>query len=125
MTKVSWTETVLVIEYGDLEYGRGFFDPPQVEPVPGFPGASRWSFNSLPSPHMDNKTAMVVVGKVVGGSSCVNGQFFDRGSRHDFDAWDAATGIEAFDQSENRWDWDGLFLYFRKVRDLFHLSKAS
>lgn len=108
--------TVLVVEYGDIEYGRGFFDPPQVEPVPGFPGASTWTFHSLPSPHVANKTAMVVAGKVVGGSSCVNGQFFDRGSRHDFDVWDAATGIEEFDRSEHKWSWEGIFPYFRKVR---------
>ncbi|KAK8036518.1 GMC oxidoreductase [Apiospora marii] len=107
-------KTVLVVEYGDIEYGRGFFDPPQVEPVPGFPGASTWMFNSLPSPHMANKTAKVVVGKVVGGSSCVNGQFFDRGSRLDFDAWDATTGIEEFDLSKYSWNWEGLFPYFRK-----------
>ncbi|KAK7968714.1 dehydrogenase xptC [Apiospora saccharicola] len=107
-------KTVLVIEYGDIEYGRGFFDPPQVEPVPGYPGASRWTFNSLPSPHVNNKTAMVVAGQVVGGSSCVNGQFFDRGARHDFDVWDAATGIEEFDESEHRWSWEGIFPYFKK-----------
>ncbi|KAK7946932.1 Dehydrogenase xptC [Apiospora aurea] len=107
-------ETVLVIEYGDIEYGRGFFDPPQVEHAPGFPGASRWTFNSLPSPHVANQTAKVVVGKVVGGSSCVNGQFFDRGSRHDFDAWDVATGVEQFDRGEHRWNWEGIFPYFKK-----------
>ncbi|KAK8024526.1 dehydrogenase xptC [Apiospora rasikravindrae] len=107
-------KAVLVIEYGDIEYGRGFFDPPQVEHAPGFPGASTWTFNSLPSPHVANKTATVVAGKVVGGSSCVNGQFFDRGSRHDFDAWDAATGVAEFDRSEHRWNWEGLFPYFKK-----------
>ncbi|KAK8092463.1 uncharacterized protein PG998_014948 [Apiospora kogelbergensis] len=107
-------KTVLVVEYGEIEYGRGYFDPPQVEHAPGFPGASRWTFNSLPSPDVTNKTAMVVVGKVVGGSSCVNGQFFDRGSRHDFDVWDTATGIEGFDQSEHRWNWEGIFPHFKK-----------
>ncbi|KAK8851980.1 GMC oxidoreductase-like protein [Apiospora arundinis] len=107
-------KTVLVVEYGEIEYGRGYFDPPQVEHAPGFPGASSWVFNSLPNPHVANKTAKVVVGKVVGGSSCVNGQFFDRGSRHDFDVWDAATGIEEFDRTEHRWNWEGIFPYFRK-----------
>ncbi|KAK8071343.1 hypothetical protein PG997_011546 [Apiospora hydei] len=111
-------KTVLVIEYGDIEYGRGFFDPPQVEHAPGFPGASTWTFNSLPSPHVANQTAKVVVGKVVGGSSCVNGQFFDRGSRHDFDAWDATTGIEQFDRSEHKWNWEGIFPYFKKYEVL-------
>ncbi|KAK8043860.1 Dehydrogenase xptC [Apiospora phragmitis] len=109
------TETILVIEYGDIEYGRGFFDLRQVEYAPGFPGASSWTFTSLPSPHVANKTATVVVGKVVGGSSCVNGQFFVRGSRLGFDVWYAPTGIEVFDQSEHRWNWEGLFPYFKKV----------
>lgn len=110
-------ETVLVIEYGNVEYCRGFFDPPQVEYAPNYPGASRWEFDSFPNPNVANKTAKVAIGQVVGGSSCINGQFFDRGSRHDFDAWETRTGIDAFDRSEHRWDWEGLFPYFQKVRD--------
>ena len=50
----------------------------------------------------------------VGGSSTVNGQFFDRGSRFDYDDW-AKIGSPEFDESEESWDWDGILPFFKKV----------
>ena len=99
-----------------IEYAPGSFDPPAT--VWGGPGpqASKWTFNSLPNEEVDNKTALVLVGKVVGGSSAINGMFFDRGSRHDFDAW-AKAGSPDFDSSPYKWDANGLFQYFKKVSD--------
>lgn len=76
--------------------------------------AGYFSFNSLPNPDMNGKVALVLVGKTVGGSSAVNGMFFDRGSRHDYDAW-AQIGDPEFTYSKIKWDWDSLFLYFKKV----------
>jgi choline dehydrogenase-like flavoprotein len=102
-------ESVLVIEYGKVEYAPGSFDPPNV------PAASRWNFSSLPNPEVKNKTAFVVAGQLVGGSSAVNGMFFDRGSRFDYDSWVEA-GSPEFDSCEDKWDWNGIFPYFQKVR---------
>ncbi|KAK0614950.1 hypothetical protein B0T17DRAFT_646176 [Bombardia bombarda] len=79
-------ETVLVVEYGDVEYAPGVFDPPHVvwgEQPGGL--ASSWQLHSTPSPMLNNNTAFVIVGQVVGGSSAINGMFFDRGSRFDYD----------------------------------------
>lgn len=42
--------------------------------------------------------------------------FFDRGSQHDYDAWTEAGGPE-FAQSSIKWDWEGIFPYFKKVAD--------
>ena len=65
---------------------------------------------------MNNKTAFLKIGKVVGGSSAVNGMFFDRGSQHDFDAWARTqAGSPDFDSSPHKWDFNGLFQYFKKV----------
>ena len=104
------TETALVIEYGEIQEAPGSFDPPSLWQTPT-PGQARtWTFNSLPSPEMKNKTAFVLVGQVVGGSSATNGMFFDRGSRFDYDAWvDAAGGGDGAG-----WGWKGLFPYFKK-----------
>jgi choline dehydrogenase-like flavoprotein len=63
---------------------------------------------------MNNKTALVVAGQVVGGSSVVNGMFFDRGSRFDYDSWTEAGGKE-FESSGIKWNWEGIFPYFKKV----------
>jgi choline dehydrogenase len=109
-----FTETVLVVEYGEVGYAPGAFDPPST--VWGGPTAKvgSWTFNSLPNPELNNKMALVFVGQAVGGSSAINGMFFDRGSRHDYDAW-AQVGSPEFDSSTIKWNWDNLYPYFKKV----------
>ena len=116
-------ETVLVVEYGDFEECPGPFDPPTnwLEPADT---ASRWVFNSLPNPAMKNKTAFVTVGQVFGGSSCINGMFFDRGSRFDYDSWTQAGGVE-FAQNDIKWNWQGIFPYFKKVSQPLFASSTS
>ena len=64
---------------------------------------------------MNNKSALVLTGQTVGGSSAINGMFFDRGSRHDYDAWARVSSPE-FDSSTTKWNWDSLYPYFKKVR---------
>jgi choline dehydrogenase-like flavoprotein len=114
-TALPLTENVLVVEYGEVEYAPGVYDPPKI--VWGSAGglASSWLLNSTPSPELNNNTALVVVGKVVGGSSAINGMFFDRGSRFDYDTWNRLQG----DQSGSRkkdvdWSWNGVYPFFKK-----------
>lgn len=108
-------ETVLVIEYGEIEDTRGIFDPPDQWET-SVPGAGSWDFYSLPNPAMGNQTAYIKVGKTVGGGSAVNGQFFDRGSRYDYDAWEEVYGKSGKGPGDIKWDWKGIFPYFKKVR---------
>lgn len=58
------------------------------------------------------------MGKSVGGSSATNGMFFDRGSRFDYDAWaqlqSDGPGRGQNRQEEARWDWDGIYPFFKK-----------
>ena len=107
-------ETVLVVEYGEVAYAPGAFDPPSL--VWGGPTdkAGYFTFNSVPNPEMNGKQALLFVGQTVGGSSAINGQYFDRGSRHDYDAWTQIGGPE-FANSTAKWDWESLFPYFKKV----------
>ncbi|KAH8888807.1 GMC oxidoreductase-like protein [Thozetella sp. PMI_491] len=113
LTEAFPNKTVLVIEYGDVEYAPGIFDPPQIVWGGRGAAASSWTFASVPNPLVSNQSASVLAGKVVGGSSAINGMFFDRGSRYDFDAWTQA-GSPEFDSSKHKWDWDGIFPYFKK-----------
>lgn len=62
---------------------------------------------STPQPFMNNRTTTVSTEAVVGGSTAVNGMFFDRGAAEDYDNW-AKLGNPG-------WDWEGMFPYFRKV----------
>jgi choline dehydrogenase len=64
---------------------------------------------------VNNKSALVFAGQTVGGSSSINGQYFDRGSRHDYDAWDQVSSPE-FDSITIKWNWGSLYPYFKKVR---------
>lgn len=117
-------ENVLVIEYGEIMYAPGGFDPPQTiwgsrASVPG----NTWTFNSLPNPEVKNRTGITLAGKMVGGSSAVNGMFFDRPAKHDFDAWTEA-GSPELDGGKHKWGWDGIFPYFKKVGVALQLSKS-
>ncbi|KAL2264559.1 hypothetical protein VTJ83DRAFT_7069 [Remersonia thermophila] len=107
------SKNVLVIEYGDIHAAPGLFDPPTnwIEPHPD--EAPRWTLLALPSPDMGNARASVQAGQTVGGSSAVNGQFFDRGAKQDYDAWHELGGLEAL-LSPNKWNWNGIFPYFKK-----------
>ncbi|KAK3314109.1 GMC oxidoreductase-like protein [Apodospora peruviana] len=119
-------ENVLVIEYGEIQYAPGGFDPPQIvfgSQTPNAPAA--WVFNSLPNPDVKNKTGLVLAGQVVGGSSATNGMFFDRPSRFDFDTLWTQAGSSEFDSSKDRWDWDGLFPYFKKVEKSVTFTEPS
>lgn len=109
-------ETILVIEHGDLEPAPGVFDPPTREWSPvdaGAPRASAWDLTSLPSPALNNQSASIKAGRVVGGSSAINGMFFDRGSRFDFDAWDRLQSTTNRPRGPE-WNWDGIYPFFKK-----------
>jgi choline dehydrogenase len=113
---ISLAETLLVVECGEVEYARGIFDPPDIEfgATSGAPRPGSFNYQSLPNLKVKNKTAAVLTGKTVGGSSAINGMVFDRPSRFDFDAWVQAAGPD-FNAGEHRWDWDGISPYYKKV----------
>lgn len=66
-----------------------------------------YNLTSVPQSNVNNRTFPVANGCVVGGGSPVNGQFFDRGSRSDYDNW------AKFDGNAG-WDWNGILPYFKK-----------
>ncbi|KAH8882927.1 GMC oxidoreductase-like protein [Thozetella sp. PMI_491] len=99
--------TVLVVEWGDVQFAPGSFEPPTSPPP-----VDQWNFTSLPLTALGNSTASVQVGRVVGGSSAHNGQFFDRASRQDFAAWDAL--VNGGKPSKVKWDWDSIFPFYKK-----------
>lgn len=68
-----------------------------------------WLYSTAPEPGLDLRTIGQPRGKVLGGSSSINGLVYVRGDRQDFDDWVAmgATG----------WGYDDLLPYFRKAED--------
>ncbi|RYC65258.1 hypothetical protein CHU98_g908 [Xylaria longipes] len=100
--------TVLVIENGKI------VDSPRISQV--FSGVaamgSTWSYqiNSVRQPNLNNRSATVVVGKLVGGSSAINAMMTIRGTSDDYDRWGSFFG------KDSSWSWEGLLPYFKKVR---------
>jgi choline dehydrogenase len=65
-----------------------------------------WSYESEPEPNMGGRRIFTPRGKVLGGSSSINGLVYIRGQREDFDQW----GVPG-------WDFDGILPYFIKAED--------
>jgi choline dehydrogenase-like flavoprotein len=62
--------------------------------------------NSTPEPGLGNSSFQVVVAKVLGGGSVINGMVYDRGSAADYDAWEAL--------GNKGWGWKGMEPFFIK-----------
>src|SRR5215216_4808804 len=76
-----------------------------------FPIGSRfydWKYESEPEPHMGGRRVYHARGKVLGGSSSINGMIFQRGNPMDYEKWAAQTGME-------RWDYAHCLPYFKRM----------
>ncbi len=67
-----------------------------------------WQYESEPEPEMGGRRVYHARGKVLGGSSSINGMIFQRGNPMDYDRWAATPGCEA-------WDWAHCVPYFRRM----------
>jgi choline dehydrogenase len=68
-----------------------------------------WMFDSEPEPNLNNRVMYQPRGKVLGGTSSINGMIYMRGNHADYDEW-RQRGCEG-------WDWDSVLPYFRKAED--------
>jgi choline dehydrogenase len=78
--------SVLVIEYGGTDIGP-FIQMPAALSYPMNMSRYDWGFMSAPEPHLGNRKLVVPRGKVIGGSSSINGMVYVRGHARDFDTW--------------------------------------
>ena len=67
-----------------------------------------WQYESEPEPELGGRRVYHARGKVLGGSSSINGMIFQRGNPMDFDRWAAIPGCES-------WDWAHCMPYFRRM----------
>lgn len=68
-----------------------------------------WAFRSVPQPQLLDKTQSYSAGKVLGGSSSINGMVWVRGHRGDYDRW-AANGCPG-------WEFDTLLPSFKHIEN--------
>jgi choline dehydrogenase len=68
-----------------------------------------WMFESEPEKELNNRTLYQPRGKVLGGTSSINGMVYMRGTPADYDGW-RQRGCEG-------WDWDSVLPFFKKAED--------
>ncbi len=67
-----------------------------------------WKYESEPEPYMNGRRIYHARGKVLGGSSSINGMIFQRGNPLDYERW-------AADPSMENWDYAHCLPYFKKM----------
>jgi choline dehydrogenase len=92
--------TVLVLEAGRSDYPWDVFI--HMPAALAFPIGSRfydWKYESEPEPHMGGRRVYHARGKVLGGSSSINGMIFQRGNPMDYERWASDPGMETWDHA--------------------------
>ena len=99
-------QSVLVIEHGGTDAGP-FIQMPAALSYPMNMKRYDWGFQSQPEPHLNNRRLAVPRGKVIGGSSSINGMVYVRGHARDFDHWR--------DQGADGWGYADVLPYFQRM----------
>ncbi len=92
--------SVLVLEAGRSDYPWDVFI--HMPAALAFPIGSRfydWKYESEPEPHMGGRRVYHARGKVLGGSSSINGMIFQRGNPMDYERWASDPGMETWDHA--------------------------
>jgi choline dehydrogenase len=100
---------VLVLEAGRPDYRWDVFI--HMPAALTFPIGSRfydWQYESEPEPDMDGRRIYHARGKVLGGSSSINGMIFQRGNPLDYARWAADPGM-------GDWDYQHCLPYFKRM----------
>src|SRR6266542_910037 len=103
--------TVLVLEAGRPDYRFDVFI--HMPAALAFPIGSRfydWRYESEPEPFMNGRRIHHARGKVLGGSSSINGMIFQRGNPLDYERWASGAGMES-------WDYAHCLPYFKRMED--------
>lgn len=98
--------SVTLIEFGGSDIGP-FIQMPGALSYPMNMPRYDWGFSSQPEPYLGGRRLVTPRGKVLGGSSSINGMVFVRGNRKDFEYWkeSGATG----------WGYDDVLPYFKRM----------
>lgn len=100
---------VLLLEAGPPDYSLDFrIHMPAALTYPLQSKHYNWWYDSEPEPHMNNRRIYHPRGKVLGGSSSINGMIYIRGNTMDYQSWAASDGMQD-------WDYAHVLPYFRKA----------
>ncbi|SKA93614.1 choline dehydrogenase [Thiothrix eikelboomii] len=102
------TKQVVLLEYGGSDRNL-FIQMPTALSIPMNTEKYAWQFHTEPEPYLNNRRMHCPRGKVLGGSSSINGMVYVRGHARDFDEW--------AEQGAMDWDYQHCLPYFRKAED--------
>jgi choline dehydrogenase len=101
--------SVLVLEAGHSDFRIDpFIHMPAALPIPIGNPLYDWRYESEPEPHMGGRKVFHARGKLLGGSSSINGMIFQRGNPLDFERWAADKGMES-------WSYAHCLPYFKRM----------
>jgi choline dehydrogenase len=98
--------SVLVIEHGGTDAGP-FIQMPAALSYPMNMARYDWGYHSEPEPHLNGRRLACPRGKVIGGSSSINGMVYVRGHAMDFDHWS--------DSGADGWSYADVLPYFKRM----------
>ncbi|MBY8976578.1 choline dehydrogenase [Rhodobacteraceae bacterium NNCM2] len=98
--------SVLVLEFGGSDWGPLIQMPGALSFPMNMPRYD-WGYHSEPEPHLGGRKLACPRGKVVGGSSSINGMVYVRGHARDFDHW--------AEQGAAGWSYADVLPYFQRM----------
>ncbi|MEL7100238.1 MAG: choline dehydrogenase [Pseudomonadota bacterium] len=99
-------KSVLVIEHGGTDWGP-LIQMPAALSYPMNMARYDWGYRSEPEPHLGGRRLACPRGKVLGGSSSINGMVYVRGHALDYDHWR--------DAGADGWGYADVLPYFRRM----------
>ncbi|ABG31627.1 choline dehydrogenase [Roseobacter denitrificans] len=100
--------SVIVIEHGGTDAGP-LIQMPAALSYPMNMKRYDWGYSSEPEPHLGGRRLACPRGKVIGGSSSINGMVYVRGHAMDFDHW-AEQGAEG-------WSYADVLPYYKRMEN--------
>ncbi|TDK48955.1 choline dehydrogenase [Antarcticimicrobium luteum] len=100
--------SVLVIEHGGSDAGP-FIRMPGALSYPMNMKIYDWGYRSEPEPHLGGRRLATPRGKVIGGSSSINGMVYVRGHACDYDTW--------ADMGADGWSYADVLPYFKRMEN--------
>ncbi len=97
---------VLVLEFGGTDAGP-FIQMPAALSYPMNMPIYDWGFESEPEPHLGGRRLATPRGKVIGGSSSINGMVYVRGHACDFDTWE--------EMGASGWGYRNVLPYYKRL----------
>jgi choline dehydrogenase len=98
--------SVLLLEYGGSDRSI-FIQMPAALSIPMNSKTYNWGYKTEPEPHLGGRRIACPRGKVLGGSSSINGMVYVRGHPLDFERWE--------EEGARGWGYRNVLPYFRRA----------